>query len=194
MLKCVGWIIRTGLFVWLVVLMSGCEEENTKMVYELNQSDDLSPEVYEVFSGMITSYYGDQDYIVVQQETDTSLHRNICYELLTSDTTNLTENTLRNYIQSNRESKNLANNFLTHNQVKLITREEFNSYETWERFHENYPEGKGLLVLRLPGFNKDKTQALFEFSWRSGDESEVNHLLYMEHANGDWHIRAHTSH
>ena len=183
----------TGVFLLLAVLMTCCEEKNTEMVYEMKEPDDLSGEVYEVFSKMITSYYGDQDYVVVQQETDTSLHRNICYDLLASDTTSLTENTLRNYIQNNQESKNLGPSFTTLNQVKLITREELNSYENWGRFHENYPDGEGVLVLRLPGFDQDKTRALFEFSWRSGNESEGDHLVYIEYANGAWHIRAHVT-
>ena len=193
MFKYIGVIGRVGLVLLFVLLLACCEEKNTEMVYELKDPDDLSGEVYDVFSKMINTFYGDQDYVAVQQETDTTLHRVMCYGLLESDTTSLTDNTLRDYFQNNQQSKNLGSSFSTLNQVKLITREEFNSYENWERFHENYPDSEGMLVLRVPGFNEDKTQALYEFSWRSGNESESEHLLFMEYAGGAWHIRAHSA-
>ena len=191
MLKYVGTIGRAGWVLLFALLLTCCEEKNTEMVYELKDPDDLSGEVYEVFSKMITAFYGDQDYVVVQQETDTTLHRDMCYGLLESDTTSLTDNTLRDYYQNNQESKNLGSSFSTLNQVKLITREEFNSYENWDRFHENYPDSEGILVLRVPGFNEDKTQALYEFSWRSGNEPESDHVIFLEYASQAWHIRAH---
>ena len=163
------------------------------MVYELNEPDDLPEEVYGVYSAMIDQMYGQKNYVMIRQETDTTLFRPGCRDLMHSDTTSLKEITLLDYLQNNKTSSSLGDSFSDHLQIRLITREELSSYENWERFHENNPQAEGVLIFRLPGFNADSTQALFEYSWLSDDHSNRDHLLYMECHQNQWCISAHES-
>lgn len=174
-------------------VLASCEEKNTQMVHELNEPDNLSQEVYDVYSTLLVDRLGGENFMVIQQETDTALHRPACQSLLTSDTTSLVESTLHDYVSGNRQSANMDYAFSTYQDIQLITREEFDSYENWEGFQQNYPGAGGILFLRLPGFNEEHTQALFEYTWRTGDYSRSSYLVFMVKKESAWDIRVHKS-
>jgi len=175
-------------FVLLVLtgLLPACEEEPTQMVYELKE-----PEIYNVYSEMIETRFAGKQYVVVQQETDTSVSSGMCEELRLSDTASVDEVVIQDYLTGNGESKNLGYYFGATPRVKLITREEFEAYQDWAGFHENYPEAGGILFFTLPGFNDDRTRALFEYTWRTGPADAVRYMIYLEHFRNEWHTRVH---
>lgn len=183
--------------VWALVfmLMAGmlvsCEEKDTQMVHELNEPDNLSQEVYDVYSRLLVDRLGGENFLVIQQETDTTLHRPACRDLLASDTTSLLETTMNDYVSRNKQSANMDYAFSTYQNIQLITREEFDSYENWEGFTKNYPDAGGILFLRLPGFNEEHTQALLEYTWRTGDYTKDTYLVYMVKEENNWDIRVH---
>ena len=178
-------------FFSLTMILPACEEENTKMVYELKEADDLPGEVYEVYSRLLDDHFEYLQYAVVRQETDTAMNRLACHALLESDTTSLSDSILENYLSINQASKNLGFNFDTIPPVKLITEEELNSYETWDNFHSNYNMAKGVILLTLPGFDQERSGALFEYAWRAGNETDGDYLVYMERMDGEWEIVVH---
>ncbi len=161
------------------------------MVHELNAPDNLSQEVYEVYSRLLVERLDRENFLVIQQETDTTLHRPACRNLLASDTTSLLESTMNDYVSGNKQSANFDYAFSTDQTIQLITREEFDSYENWEGFTKNYPDAGGILFLRLPGFNDEHTQALLEYTWRTGDYTKDTYLVYMVKAENNWDIRVH---
>lgn len=173
---------------WVFV---SCEEKDTQMVHELNEPDNLPQEVYEVYSKLLVERLGGQNFLVIQQETDTTLHRQACRDLLASDTTSLLETTMNDYVSVNQHSANIDYAFSAHQTIQLITREEFDSYENWDGFKKNYPDAGGILFLRLPGFNEGHTQALLEYTWRTGDYTKDSYLVYMLKEENNWDIRVH---
>ena len=193
MTKC-GCKLRQVLFLFmgaLILFLSACEEEKTRMVYELNEFDNLSAATYGPFSEMIDEQFSYLKYVVIRQETDTAVNRQMCYELMHSDTTSLNDSIINNYEGANEASLNLDFKFETIPEVRLITREELNSYEDWEGFHSNHPGAKGVIILNLPGFNDDSTKALFEYSWRAGNTTDGDYIVYLEKGQGVWQIAAH---
>jgi hypothetical protein len=190
MRRVTGWLVLVVFSV--LVAITACEEEKTKMVYELKEPDNLPTEVYQVYSALIDYQFSHHKYVVVQQETDTTIYPQTCREIMQSDTTSLDQTTLDNYQYGNNFSRNLdLNKLTTETHVKLITREEFDSYETWDRFHENYSEADGLIRFSLPGFNGDTTRAVFDYSWQTDDADVQNYVVYLEYRQGAWMLDAH---
>ncbi|MGM0530792.1 MAG: hypothetical protein ACQER7_05525 [Bacteroidota bacterium] len=190
-MKRIGFRIK-AILVLVISLLASCEGDQTNLVYELNQPDDLAEEVYEVYSRVINHQFSNQEYIVLQQQTDTTIHEDHCRNLYESDTTDLDTSIIGNYIKKNQDSYNLGTSFDTKEpQVKLITLEELNSYEEWESFHENYPKAKGVLYFSFPGFNSDDNRALFEFTFETGDNQSKHYMVYLKKTGGEWDIMAH---
>ncbi|MFW6103567.1 MAG: hypothetical protein ACOC59_00725 [Bacteroidota bacterium] len=195
--------LRSGIKVILVVLMSlliSCEEDKTELVYELNQADDLDEEIYKVFERTINQKFSNHEYIVLQQETDTTVHEQHCRQLYESETTDLDTPIIDNYLQKNQDSYNLGSNFDTDAKVKLVTRKEINSYELnshegWESFHNNYPEAEGVVYLSLPGFDSnddnDYSRALFEYTWHTEMAESEHYMVYLRKKEGEWHMMVH---
>lgn len=184
--------IKVLIAIGLLSIMAGCEEEKTNLIYELNEPDDLTIEVYEIYSRIINSHFSNHEYIVIQQETDSVVHPKYCYSLYESDTTDLDSTTIRNYLNNNEECLNLGYDlFRTDVNVKLITREERKSYEGMDSYTANYPEAKGLIYVTLPGFNNDSTKALLEYTWQTGDDEFQRYLVYLNHRQKKWHIKVH---
>mgnify|MGYP006298053217 CR=1 FL=1 len=186
----------SGLLILLGSFLTGCEEDKTNLVYELNDPDSLATEVYEVYSKVIDHQFGAQEYIVLQQETDTSVHKEHCYDLYESNTTDLDTTTVGNYLPKNQQSYNLGASFDTDAMVKPVTRKELNSYklnsdEGWESFHNNNPEAKGVLYFTLPGFNEEHTKGLFEYTWHTGMKESEHYLVYLRKKEGEWHMIVH---
>jgi len=186
----IGLGIKAALVI-LISFLAGCEEDKTNLVYELNPPDDLGEEVYGVYSRVIDHQFSNQKYLVLQQQTDTTVHEDDCQDLYARNTSDLDSQTIDNYIENNKHSYNLDTDFDTDTQVKLITLEELNSYEGWESFHENYPETHGLLCVTRPGFNKDSTQSLFEYTWETGEDPSEHYMVYLEKREGKWDVMAH---
>ena len=181
-----------SLTVSVFLFSTACEEEKTKMVYELKEPDKLPVEVYQVYSAIIDRQFSLQEYVVVQQETDTTIYPQSCQEMMQSDTTTLDETTIDNYTYGNNFSKNLdINKLQTKVHIKPITREEFDSYETWDLFQENYSDADGLIRFSLPGFNGDTTKAVFDYSWQTGYSSMESYVVYLEYRHGEWQLDAH---
>ncbi|GEM_PF-2538473 len=189
-----GWKLTPGLFAGiglLLLMMGSCEEDNTRMVYQLNEPDTLSSEVYQVYSEMIQARFPDQQYIVIRQETDTAVNRPFCRELMKADSVDLSESTVSQYLFRNQELKNLGYYFDIQPEIKLITGEELNSYESWNSFHDKHPDGEGVMILNMPGFNDDKSGALFEYSWLTGDDRAGHYMVYLKYQSADWNLVAH---
>jgi len=183
---------RLMLLIFFVLsAMPGCEQEKTKMVYTLKEADKLPAEVYQVYSTLIDRQYIDQDYVMIQQETDTTTFPQACQQMLHSDTTGINQATIDRYLHGNNFSKNLGDNFETQVMVRRITREEFDSYESWDRFHEKYPGAEGLIRLSLPGLNEDTTKAVFDYAWHTGYATVKNYLVFFEYRDGEWQMDAH---
>lgn len=179
-----------GMLLWLSI-MTGCEEDKTNLVYQLNQPDELAEEVYQVYSRVINKQFENQDYLIIQQETDTGVHRQHCNKLYESDTTDLDSTTIGNYLTNNRDSYNLGSDFKTDIEVKLITREEYEAYEGMDGFHDNYPEANGLILFTHPGFNSNTTRALFEYTRRTGDDTKEHYMVYLKKTEKEWNIVYH---
>ncbi|MBS3777205.1 MAG: hypothetical protein KGY70_18560 [Bacteroidales bacterium] len=191
----IGFGIKAVLVI-LISFLAGCEEDKTNLVYELNPPDELGEEVYGVYSRVIDHQFSNQDYLVLQQQTDTTVHEDACQDLYARDTTGLDSLTLDNYIKNNEHSYNLGTDFDTDTQVKLVTHEELESYELdsyegWESFHKNYPETKGVLYLTFPGFNSDSTRTLLEYTWHTGKNQSEFYIMYLKEEEGKWDIMAH---
>lgn len=188
-----------GIRVLLILLgsfLTGCEEDKTNLVYELNEPDSLAAEVYEVYSVVIDDQFRAQEYIVLQQETDTSVHEEHCYRLSENQTNDLDTATIGNYIRKNYNRYNLGADFDDDLQVKLITSEELksyglNSHEGWDNFHKNYPGARGVLYFTLPGFNKERTKGLLEYTWHTGMEEWEHYMVYLRKKEGEWHMMVH---
>lgn len=174
----------------LLSFMAACEEEKTNLVYELKQPDDLEEEVYEVYSTLINNHFNKLEYVVIQQETDSSVIPRHSYNLYESQNTDVDSSIIENYLQKNNDSYNLDYKFQTNVEVKLITMEEFESYEGWESFHSNHPEATGVIFFTYPGFNEDYTKALYEYSWHTGDDSAESYIVYLKKSEKEWYIAA----
>lgn len=191
----IGFGIKAA-WVILILFLTGCEEDKTNLVYELEKPDELAEEVYEVYSRAINHQFSNQEYVVLQQETDTTVHEDHCEKLYERHTTDLDISTIGNYIKNNEHSYNLGTGFDSEKtQVKLITHDELESYELdsyegWESFHKNYPETQGVLYLTFPGFNSDSTRALFESTWHTGKNESECYMMYLKKEEGKWDIMA----
>ena len=188
--------ISKVLIVLAVLLLMGCEEDKTNLVYELNKPDDLPADVYEVYSMIIDNQFSAQEYILLQQETDSSVHEEHCYRLYENQTTDLDTGTIGHYLRNNHESYNLDTDFDADIQVKLITNEELksyglNSHKGWDSFHKNYPGARGVLYFTLPGFNDSATKGLFEYTWHSGMDESEHYMVYLKKTEGEWHMMVH---
>jgi len=182
--------------VLLISFLAGCEEDKTNLIYELKKPDDLSEEVYEVYSRIIDNKFGKQEYIVLQQETDTTVHEDHCHRLYEDETTDLDSTTMINYLQKNHNSYNLGTQFETNPEIKLITQEELTTYKLdtkkgWESFHKNYPKAEGVLYFTFPGFNDGHSRALFEYTWHTGEDQSEYYLMYLKKAEEAWQILVH---
>jgi hypothetical protein len=184
-------ILKTEVWIlfFFFAVIAGCEEEKTNLVYELKQPDKIAKEVYEVYSAIINNQFKYQEYVVIQQETDTIVKEDYCYTLYENPNNDLDSSIIGDYIGNNHQSYNLGyDHFQTEGEVKLITRKELNSYEGMENFHENYPEAEGVLYFTFPGFNKDSTRALFEYTWHTSDNKAENYMVYLNKDKDEWHI------
>ena len=175
-----------------MLAVTGCEEEKTRMVYSLKEPDNLPAEVYQVYSTLMDHQFVLHDYVVIQQETDTTTFPQMCLQMMQSDTTGLDETTINGYQRGNHFSKNLdGESFQSQVTVKLILREEFDSYESWDGFQESYSDADGLIRLSLPGFNQDTTKAVFDYTWQTDDANVQNFVVYFEYRHGQWQMDAH---
>jgi hypothetical protein len=186
----------SALLMLLGSFLTGCEEDKTNLIYKLKEPDSLADEVYEVYSKVIDHQFRAQEYVILQQETDTSVHEKHCYRLSENQTTDLDTATIENYLRKNHESYNLGADFDDDLNVKLITKEELksyglNSYEGWDSFHKNYPQARGVLYFTLPGFNEECTKGLFEYTWHTGMEESEHYMVYLRKKEGEWHMMVH---
>lgn len=186
----------SAVLILLSTFFAGCEEDKTNLVYELNEPDSLPAEVYDVYSTLIDSQFRAQEYIVLQQETDTSVHEKHCYRLYENQTTDLDTATIENYLQKNHDRYNLGSDFDEDLHIKLITKEELksyglNSHEGWDSFHKNYPQARGVLYVTLPGFNEERTKGLFEYTWHTGMEESEHYMVYLRKKEGEWNMMIH---
>jgi hypothetical protein len=77
-----------------------------------------------------------------------------------------------------------------------MTREELKSYNLnsekgWENFHKNNPEANGVLYFTFPGFTRDSTRALFEYTWHTGKDQSECYLVYLKKAEEEWQFLVH---
>lgn len=191
MFKNINYLLAKGILWMLVYGFISCEEQSTRLVYQLKQPDDLKMPVYEVFSKMINIHFNNHDYIAVQQETDSFSHLHKIGHIYETLPASVDTGLVHQYLQTNHTSYSLGYAFQTDIPLKLISQQELSAYKDYNDFQKNYPKARGIIGFTHPGFNQEHTKALLEYTWKIGDNKTKQYFVMLAMLEGSWQILFH---
>jgi len=99
------------------------------------------------------------------------------------------EELLKSFALNNKESTKIPNNFLSEENVKVITEEEFISIFSkgwWPDFYSVYPDAQGILRFSRVGFNKSGTRALLYIRNQWQGRAGLGGFVILVHNGSKW--------
>lgn len=191
MFNTINYLLTYGIFFVLAYGFISCEEQNTRLVYQLKQPDDLKKPVYEVFSKVIHRHFDGHDYIAIQQETDTFSHLHKIGNIYETLPPSVDSGLVDQYLHTNHTSYSLGYAFQVDLPIKLVSQQELNSYKDWNNFQNHYPRATGIIRFTHPGFNQDYTEAFFKYTWKTGNDMTNHFFVMLTMMEGAWQILIH---
>lgn len=186
------------LLIVFSILSCEKEEKETKLVFSLEQSDQISDEIYDIYSLVINEKYSSEK-IVIGQATKTSIdlnYGNQFYDYLLVNYQDFDTSLVQKHEDLNQNSVNFGEQF--HSDTKeifLISSDEisyiFDSQDLnadWEEFYNDYGNSNGIIRFSRIAFNEDKTQAIFEIGHVYGSLGGGGSIIYLKKQNDTWTI------
>ncbi|WP_430814380.1 hypothetical protein [Carboxylicivirga sp. RSCT41] len=178
--------------------MISCDSSAERPQFELDLPDEIPDDNYLIYSAVFDEMY-ESDKIVIAQSSQTNLwleKDNSFHEMLLKNNPGFDSYLLTDLAYQNSESLLFENKFLNHNQeFALITSDElkyiFNGQDindSWNEYYKSH-DSNGYMRLTQIGFNKNKTQAVFEFSHHYASLGAGGFIIYLVKEDCSWLIK-----
>lgn len=193
-------LIYLPILLLLGITILSCEkdEEETKPYFSLKQSDQISGEIYDIYSLVINEKYSSNK-IVIEQASKTSIelkYENDFYDYLSKNYQDFDTSLVQIHENLNKNVVNFGEKF--HSDTKeiiLISSDElsyiFDSQDidaNWKKFYNDYVNSDGVIRFSRIAFNEDKTQAIFEIGHSYASLGGEGSIIYLKKKNGTWTI------
>ena len=193
-------LIYLPILVLLGITILSCEEgeKETKPDFSLKQSDQISDEMYDIYSLMINKKYSSEK-IVIGQATKTSIdlnYENYFYDYLIENYQDFDTSLVQIHEDLNKNSVNFGEQFQSKTKkIILISSDElsyiFDSQDLnadWAEFYNDYKNSNGIIRFSRIAFNKDKTQAIFEIGHSYASLGGEGSIIYLKKQHNIWMI------
>jgi len=194
--------MKTKLIIYLpIILLFGfsfqsCEKEDieTKPEFSLDQPDQISDEIYEIYSFVINEIYSFEKIVIVQaSKTDLSLKHSYNWDYLIENYQTLDTSLVQIYSDLNETSVNFGEQFRSDTKdIILISSDEL-SYifdnGGWEEFYNDYENSYGYIRFSRIAINEDNTQAIFEIDHYYGNVGGNGSIVFLEKLDDNWSIK-----
>ena len=172
------------LFIFVGLSFQCREDVPVEPVFNLAQESAIDEDDYLIYSQIIEEYhsYGDKPLAIIQETfggvADLDFHKAFASDYEYFDST-----IVENLITTNDTVYYLGYNFSSTIEIKLISNDELeyvNEKDQWFTFNQKYLD---ILMFSRVGYNKDKTQALVEYS-----RNYSGHIVWLIETDGRWKV------
>lgn len=193
-------LIYLPILLLLGITIVSCEmdEKETKPDFSLKQSDQISDEIYDIYSLVINEKYSSEK-IVIGQATKTSIdlnYENYFYDYLIENYQDFDTSLVQIHEDLNENSVNFGEQFHSDTkEIVLISSDElsyiFDSQDLnadWKEFYNDYENSNGIIRFSRIALNEDKTQAIFEIGHSYASLGGEGSIIYLKKQNDIWTI------
>lgn len=193
-------LIYLPILLLLGITIVSCEmdEKETKPDFSLKQSDQISDEIYDIYSLVINEKYSSEK-IVIGQATKTSIdlnYENYFYDYLIENYQDFDTSLVQIHEDLNENSVNFGEQFHSDTkEIVLISSDElsyiFDSQDLnadWKEFYNDYENSNGIIRFSRIALNEDKTQAIFEIGHSYASLGGDGSIIYLKKQNDIWTI------
>jgi len=196
-------LFYTSIVCVIGILTQSCEKDDKELKpeFSLEQPDQISDEIYDIYSLVINERFSSEK-IVIAQATTTGTDLN--YEMyplddLIKNHQDFDSSLVQIHNDLNENSVNFGEQF--HSDTKeiiLISSDEisyiFDSQDLngligdWEEFHKDYENSNGIIHFSRIALNADNTQAIFKISSSYGYLNGGTSIVFLENIEDNWTI------
>ena len=187
------------LFVYLplmLIFFSNCKKQAEPAPSLTNnpaKADTIDHEDYIVYDAVINQNLEYKQEILVEQATIFGV-----FQFQEMQNTNIDTTTFKNYVENNKRSYNLGNNFnISPRTSQILSKDAYNELlSNGKKFKKLFPKSDRIIKFSRVGYNKDKTAAIVSLDSWFVNESEngisqnygYGNTIYLEKVNGSWRV------
>jgi hypothetical protein len=179
----------------VIIFLSSCENKNSYPDFKPDQPDNLSEDIYEIYTTLINEYYSSIPALVAPQATDSTQNCRIAY-YLKLDSLGIDSSIIAGAIDLNKKSYVLDNKITSETRIFLLSKAELAHYNShsFQKMIEKY-NANTIFFWGLPYIYETETpeqkMAVFSYYSYCGPMCASWYFVLMEKKEGNWKIRLH---